>query len=158
MSLEPVTALHEALPSHVYATLKEFGPSTAWVLATRLEVPRYAIAQALLELQLCARVETLVRRKVGKRDAVWLIPGDTRLKRRRAANKNPAIDPLPKAAQRDPYISDDDLAWQAYYRLPRAERRGLPPPESGRGIAGWDCPRTLDELRQGGLSEGEGRP
>lgn len=55
-------------------------------------------------------------------------------------------------------VTPDDLAWQAYYRLPRAERRALPLPESGRGIAGWDGARTLDELRQGGLSEGEGRP
>lgn len=33
-----------------------------------------------------------------------------------------------------------------------------PTPESGRGIAGWDLARSVAELSDGGLGEGEGRP
>ncbi len=31
-------------------------------------------------------------------------------------------------------------------------------PEAGRGIAGWDLARSVAELSDGGLGEGEGRP
>lgn len=143
------------------------GPSSVSSLARRLgfDTEPRTIVYALQALRAAGKVERGPERVglVGHRVALWGLRGDPRWserpvrdpkKARCRDNTLPArIVPIPQKCE--PGITPDDLAWQAYYRLPRAARRGFPPPESGRAIAGWDC---LDKLYQCGLSEGEGRP
>jgi hypothetical protein len=167
------------LRSAILRLLKKHGPMSARGMAAKTQrTGEFSVVHCARQLLDSGRVETrtLIDPKKTQKAVVllWLIPGDNR---EPAAGFNggpgrPALEPEDEDDLRmeplmlAPNISEADLAWQAYWRLPRAERRGLPPPESGRGIAGWDCPRTLDELRQGGLSEapipelveGEGRP
>lgn len=140
------------------------GPSSVASLARRLElVESRKIVYALQALRAAGKVERGPERVgiVGHQTALWGLPNDPRWHDRPRRKKARSRDNTPPARivsipqQCEPGITPDDLAWQAYYRLPRAERRGFPPPESGRGIAGWDC---LDKLYQCGLSEGEGRP
>lgn len=168
------------LRSAILRLLKVHGPMSARGMAAKTHrTGEFKIIHCARQLLDSDRVETRTLIAPGKtRNAVvllWLIPGDDRPPAT-GFNGGPGRPALEPEEDEDHFqveplmlarnINEADLAWQAYWRLPRAERRGLPPPESGRGIAGWDCPRTLDELRQGGLSEapipelveGEGRP
>lgn len=158
--------------------LKQYGPLTVRGLAAHIpSAGEFALTQCARQLLDMGRVTTrnLVNPEKTRTAArlLWLLPTDqdrplapdfdgvqakTRVvepeKLEEAVGILPPLAPLKLITG----VTEADLAWQAYWRIPRAERRGFPPPESGHGIAGWDGARTLDQLAQGGLSEGEGRP
>lgn len=125
--------------------LKQLGPCTSHTLAVHLGEPVGVVTQNVIVLRNQNHIAVRLERvRAGGEVTVAQCPGETR--RMAQEPPRPQQQRTMKEAESAGCDSEDE-AWLAYWRRPRAERRALPPPESGRCIAGWDVGLSLDQGR-----------